>query len=525
MELDKAFLAALTRTSRERVQAALDSGVSPEDLSSPAKEGCQFVIDYMAEYGAVPTTDIVAGKFQMLDLAFHDQGADVDFLAKEIRDRATHVQMRDGLTPVLELMNQHQPWHAVEALEDLTRQLRAKRPGDDALDARVWAATAAEIAAEPEEVIWLWFRIIEALRVLVFTGQGGLGKTSFFVGLALHRAVGKNFLGLPVKEGKTVFLSAEDDRQTFHRKFRAWMAAYPEIAPNDVAGKVVTVDLTGLGIRFIDPDGRTYVTSKEVNRLIRLVQRHCPGADLVFLETASRFAGGDESNDAMTTLNEAANRMARELNATVIFSHHTGKTNTREARSDAYVGRGASSFSDAARGSLHMVACSTMEAPELARFLGHEPTRDEVERLVVLHNNKPNPNAPQAKAMVLERVANAYNIIYRLYDGKSLAASAGGTSIRDAHGWLLKQHVLQLASKNVLVSKSQLRDSDTVRKMLDVKKGAMSDVITHAIADGYLMDDGPKKGGYPTVTAGQKNPGVSGNEGGGGPDDGQSSLL
>jgi RecA-family ATPase len=65
---------------------------------------------------------------------------------------------------------------------------------------------------------WHVPKIIPAQTVTLLGGDGGTGKSLLAKQLAVSTALGSPWLGLPVEQGKALFLTAEDDRDEIHRR-------------------------------------------------------------------------------------------------------------------------------------------------------------------------------------------------------------------------------------------------------------------------------------------------------------------
>jgi RecA-family ATPase len=78
-------------------------------------------------------------------------------------------------------------------------------------------------------------QLIPDRTVTLLTGDGGTGKTLLALQLAASGVSGRDWLDLPVKAGRSLFLSAEDDRDELHRRLDA-IVENLQIGWDDVAG-------------------------------------------------------------------------------------------------------------------------------------------------------------------------------------------------------------------------------------------------------------------------------------------------
>lgn len=65
---------------------------------------------------------------------------------------------------------------------------------------------------------WLVDGLVPQKTVTLFSGDGGTGKSLLALQLAIAVATGTGWIGRPVKTGRVIFLSAEDDDEELHRR-------------------------------------------------------------------------------------------------------------------------------------------------------------------------------------------------------------------------------------------------------------------------------------------------------------------
>lgn len=86
--------------------------------------------------------------------------------------------------------------------------------------------SAAELKGKPVPPReWLVPDLVPAKTVTLFSGDGGTGKSLLALQLAIGVAADAGWIGQPVKQGRVIFLSAEDDDDELHRRLDDILAA------------------------------------------------------------------------------------------------------------------------------------------------------------------------------------------------------------------------------------------------------------------------------------------------------------
>lgn len=137
---------------------------------------------------------------------------------------------------------------------------------------------------------------IPARTVTILNGDGGIGKSLVALQLAIATAKGTSWLGQPTKSGRTVFISAEDDRDELHRRL-CDVARAQNFALADL-GNLTLCSLAGDDALLSSPEGnRKTMRETELFRQIEAwIAKHRP--TLIVLDTLADLFGGDEINRA-----------------------------------------------------------------------------------------------------------------------------------------------------------------------------------------------------------------------------------
>jgi len=356
------------------------------------------------------------------------------------------------------------------------------------LDRRWVEFTEAELTVLPDPARWVWRNNVQEEKAGVLAGKGGAGKTALSVGLAIHRAIERPFLGSDVVRGRTVFVSTEDGVQEYLRAIASWRHAMPGLDMGAVARHLSLLPLSGTGVQLVDVSQGRYVVTSSVGDLADVIRRRAGGADFVVAETVSRL-GGDESNEAMSRLVVAAEMLSSMTAASVMLMAHIGKAAARDKSGDAYITRGGSAIVDNGRFTLTL---ATPTAEEVERLTGFKPDEKAAEKLLRLHAAKVNAAPPQ-EPVILERLPSPWGIALRLYRPAVGDPGAARATARAEVGERLRQLVKDLAGVGIVATPTSLRDNH--REALGLSRHRVIVVIKDAIQDGYVGQGEVVRGG------------------------------
>ncbi len=347
--------------------------------------------------------------------------------------------------------------------------------------------TAADVASDPPRVRFLWQDLLPAGKVAVLSGVGGGGKTSLAVGLAIHRATGRPYLGRSVREGRTVIVSTEDGTEDYLRKLAAWREVLADLECDQVAECVSFFDLSGVPFSLVTSEFGQARVSAATDELADAIKLKSPGADLIIMETISRLGGGDESNGSMSALVVAAERLALLTGAAVLLIGHVSKAAGRENINDQHAARGGSAITDNARSALVL---SRLDAEQATKLLGFTPSDAELGELLLLNPAKGNAS-PRQRPMVLERLPTPWGLALREYQA---GAKGDPVELRKATRDTLGRHLADLADQFAAVGEQLTESKLNAGLFKDVpglRKGAIPSAVRDAIVDGFLVR-GPK---------------------------------
>lgn len=203
--------------------------------------------------------------------------------------------------------------------------------------------------------------------VSLLVAEGGAGKTTFALRTALAVATGRALFGMEPRQGKVVYVALEDQAASLRRRI-FWIVgrerermmkegASPEaIEAMERAVRENLIVAAGAGhqLYLVTMLGGVVLQSPQ---LPAFVDKLPEGLELVILDPMSRLNGAEENSNAVgTAMINAAEHIIFQKGCGVLIPHHTGKTSAKEGDVTQYSARGASSFVDAARSVVRLMA-------------------------------------------------------------------------------------------------------------------------------------------------------------------------
>jgi RecA-family ATPase len=348
-----------------------------------------------------------------------------------------------------------------------------------------------ELCSAPEKRVWIWeHKIPLAPMVGGFSGPGGSTKTTLALMLAVYRACGlTDFLGSPLRPGKTVFVTAEEDELGIRERVEV---AAKELAdrysPEAVADNLGFVSLVGIPFRLVSLNGALWEPeTAAVTELSRAIKRRAPGADLIIIETVSRL-GSDESNPGHAALVAACEQVARTCNAAVLLIGHVSKEVSKSRSTDAHSGRGGSALSDNCRFNL-AIARFPDEAARQKKVHGFEMPPEIAKDLWVLHANKVN-GAPEQAPIVLRRFGTPWGAAMRPFDPEDVDAVETilkANEVRElAAARQVADAVIRLAAEGKTASLYSLDRKHRKALGITIPRAALEAAVERARQEGWI---------------------------------------
>lgn len=179
---------------------------------------------------------------------------------------------------------------------------------------------------------WVLENCLPLGKAALLVAPGGTGKSQLLLQMAYDVAVGSQRRSpwRPAGAGKVVILSAEDEEEELHRRFRR--LAREDLTSSD--GQSV-VRLLEENLFVVPRVGEDNLLTREKDRTVaatnlgRRITKSLEGIEnvrLIVLDPLSRFRGGDENAaEAATRCVEALETLAKGTGAAVLAAHHTNK--------------------------------------------------------------------------------------------------------------------------------------------------------------------------------------------------------
>lgn len=318
-----------------------------------------------------------------------------------------------------------------------------------------------ELREPPPRQEFLWGTYIPAGLVTIFAGPGGVSKTTLLTQLAAARAHGAPLLGAQCRRGKTVILTTEDGATDYRRKLFTLSHEMEGFDAQTVADSLLFLDCSGVPMRLVEMDKGNWYPTPVPDQLATHIKRVIPDADLVVMETVSRLAGGQETNESLSILVESAQRVCKLTGAAVVLVAHVSQEAARQGHADAYASRGGSALGDNGRST---VVLTFLNENNQKRYLpGVELSEKEMKHLAVLSHAKANGGAKQ-EPLIIERAPSQWGSPYlRAYDAPAVDHFAAARRLADV--------VERLHKTGIAVTRRKLRDHldelETTRPQID----------------------------------------------------------
>lgn len=360
----------------------------------------------MAVGGALLRAGVDTGVIQeLLDTAMNITGdSGTHLTAAQLETMMSVGKKVPGFPKVVEYMG------AEDAREFM--RLAGGKPPPDPLPFSFAPIAADWLDVAPPVVTYTIEPLLPTGVVGMLVAEGGAGKTTFGLRMAMAVAGGRDLFDLKTKQGRVVYIACEEHEAALRRRVfwivereRARMreenatAEAIELFSMNLLANLTLTSAVGYELHLISARNGETAQSNLVDALIEKLPKPL---ELLVMDPISRLNGGEEnSNQVGTALVNAAERIAREVGCTLLLCHHTGKAAAKDREVGLYAARGASGFVDAARSSIRLLQADLSDVRE---FSNVPPGVVEAGDLVQVIHNKSN-EGPKAPSFWLRRQA------------------------------------------------------------------------------------------------------------------------
>jgi RecA-family ATPase len=181
------------------------------------------------------------------------------------------------------------PGEQIEVFEPATDKNAGRKqlPELRVIDPSQWEGKAVP----PQE--WIVRDLIPSNTVTLLLGDGGAGKSTIGMQLAIARDVGRDWLGMVPAKGRTLVLSAEDDENELHRRTENCRVHYGISYSNLTSTRFV--DLVGENAVLGELQGNGVIKAAPLFEAVEAVVKQFR-PDLVIIDALADAFAGDENN-------------------------------------------------------------------------------------------------------------------------------------------------------------------------------------------------------------------------------------
>jgi KaiC/GvpD/RAD55 family RecA-like ATPase len=274
--------------------------------------------------------------------------------------------------------------------------------------------------------------------VTLLTATGGIGKSLLALHAAVCVATGRPFLGCAIDGGKVAYLSLEDDLDRVKGRLYYCVARADVEA---VVSNMKLIDRYGKQTHVVSTEHGEVLVSSTPDEIVAAFKGR--GIDLLIIDTLVRSHSVNENDNAlMSTVLVAYEKLANELDCSVLLLHHVPKGNTSET---AHMARGASAISDNARSGIGLIPATKKDVAGMSNVTDEMLEKELLVRVV---HTKHNYSAREPDKWLLKNgakinefnpvfdlrapAAQRYGELYRWWDSSFNSQPLCGTNIGNA---------------------------------------------------------------------------------------------
>ncbi|AVX03448.1 hypothetical protein MXMO3_00917 [Maritalea myrionectae] len=226
-----------------------------------------------------------------------------------------------------------------------TADLEVKQPASllNAIDPSLWDGQPVPVRQ------WIIKDWIPLLKTTILYGDGGTGKTLLVLMLAVACALGIDFLGKKVAQGRVYAFLGENDDDDTHITLNDVCAHY-DVGLGDLRGKARIASRAGFDnvlMHFMNGKG---IHTELFDALVQDVVAF--DADLIIIETAADLFGGNENirSEVRQFVARCCEQLAVEANAAVVLCAHPSVAGVKSGDGSS----GSTAWNNSARSRLYL---------------------------------------------------------------------------------------------------------------------------------------------------------------------------
>lgn len=211
---------------------------------------------------------------------------------------------------------------------------------------------------KPKPRQWIVHGLVPDKAVTLFSGNGGIGKSTVMFQLAAAAASGRKWLGRDVMLRRAAYLSAEDDRDELHRRLDVINMRH-DAQHGDYEDQLILWDKTGTATPFLYRDNEGWQESPFFCLLANAVVDL--GIGLLVIDSMYNFFGGNElSRTDATAFMDCLQKLALEAECAIVVLWHPSASGLESGTGTS----GSTAFRNRARQMLYMTGLKDEEAEE-----------------------------------------------------------------------------------------------------------------------------------------------------------------
>lgn len=179
----------------------------------------------------------------------------------------------------------------------------------------------------------IWGEYIPPKNLALLAAHGGTGKTTLANQLGIHVAIGRDFLGIPVKQSKTLIFSAEDATDQIRISI-AKICKADGIDPVEVAENLIILDATDTPVLYEEAmlgGVKKAVPTDDYYELERFIKRE--KIEFLIVDNASdTFGANPIDRMAVTSYIRALVKLVRDAGGAVLLLSHVNKNTSTAAK-------------------------------------------------------------------------------------------------------------------------------------------------------------------------------------------------